>query len=90
MGTGFLDWWSVAHFLWGVAARLVGIPFFVWLCLHLTFELVENSDEGVPFLQKIKLWPGGKRTRDTLLNSMGDNASASFGWFCANWVLSRK
>ena len=51
-----------------------------------TFEVVENTDAGISVINKIKAWPGGKHTKDSVTNILGDTVAATAGWTLA-WKL---
>jgi hypothetical protein len=63
---------KVAYF-WGISP----IPFFL---AHVTFEVVENTDAGMDFINKTHWWPGGKPR--SITNMMGDNLAAVAGYYC--------
>ena len=85
MGDSIFDKYSLLHFGSGVIARLVGIPRYWWLFLHIVFELVENSPRGIEFISTtLSWWPGGKKRPDDWINILGDNLSAFAGWAVAN------
>jgi len=76
MGTGLLDWWSLAHFIGGVAYRLVIFPddwllsFVTSVFLHLLGELVEKSDHPVT---------GSKEDNP--------NHNSDMAFFIAGWIV---
>lgn len=84
MGNKFVDQYSLLHFSTGVIARFFNIPFQYWFVLHLLFEYWENIPEIAMIIDKIKWWPGGKRTIDTYVNSFGDQFFAMLGWYIAD------
>ena len=85
MGKLFLDQYSLLHFSSGVVAYFLGIGAFKWLIAHATFELAENTEVGMKFInEKLTFWPGGKPRADTAMNIVGDNVSSMIGWFCAS------
>jgi len=92
MGTGFMDKYSLLHFISGMVAYILGIPLHVWTILHIVFEVWENSQQGVRFIdtQLKGVWPGGKQKSDTLINSIGDVFFGSVGWYVGRWVVTRK
>jgi hypothetical protein len=70
----------------GIIAYFFGIKLIYWITLHITFEYVENSKNGIYFINQYlkNIWPGGKEKPDTFLNSMiGDNFFAILGWLIA-------
>jgi hypothetical protein len=81
MGQSGVDAYSVLHFFFGSLAYLLRIPFLVWALIHLAFEIVENSFQGVTFIdQYITWWPGGKKDPDSIGNSISDEIVALLGW----------
>jgi hypothetical protein len=82
MGKTFMDKYSLLHFCVGVIAYFLGIPFLLWILLHMSFEIIENTPVGVYFIDKYLkwFWPGGKREPDTPINILGDNVFAFLGW----------
>ena len=65
---GFIDQYSLLHFASGVTAYFWGGGPWWWFFGHLAWEGFENSDVNFK--------------RDSLLNTIGDNVSAQFGyWF---------
>ena len=87
MGVNFLDQYSLLHYASGVVAYFWGVPPLTWFLTHLGFELAENTDVGMRFInQHLTFWPGGKPKADSLLNMVGDNLSAAAGFWCAYYV----
>ena len=86
MGNQFLDQYTLLHFASGVVEYFWGVPGFNWFLAHMAFELIENTEEGMRFINtKLTFWPGGKPKRDEFVNMLGDNISAGVGW----WVASK-
>ena len=84
MGNLFLDQYSILHYATGVVAYFWGIPAGYFFVGHVAFEVVENTDVGMDFINtSLTWWPGGKPKADTLTNIVGDNAAAMFGFYCA-------
>ena len=84
MGTTLLDKYSLLHFATGVIAFHWSVPLLYWFLAHGGFELVENTQEGMKFINEITLWPGGKNRADTVTNMFGDHVCAMAGWFVAS------
>jgi hypothetical protein len=81
MGKYFLDQYSVLHFISGMIAYLLGVPFVIWIMVHICFEILENMRDGRYIITNyLTFWPGGKKSTDSFLNSMGDNLCAMLGW----------
>jgi len=84
MGTNLFDQYTYLHFATGIIAYFWGITFWQWFFLHLFFEITENTDLGMKFINKyLFFWPGGKPQVDTLLNICGDQTGALIGWLSA-------
>ena len=84
MGTQLFDQYSLLHFAVGIVAHFWGISRKVLFFSHIVFELVENTQVGMTFINSaLPFWPGGKPKADSLLNMVGDTLSASLGWYCA-------
>lgn len=84
MGTTLFDKYSLLHFSTGIIARFFHLSLIHWFILHIIFEYFENLPEITVILDKIKLWPGGKKHSDTFINSVGDQFSAMLGWYVAD------
>lgn len=84
MGTKLLDQYSFLHFSVGVIAYFWGVPFWLWNFLHISFEILENTELGMSIINKyIYLWPGGKGEADSWINNLGDVLSGTLGWLAA-------
>lgn len=85
MGKNFLDQYTYLHFCVGVISYFFGITFRDYFILHLVFEIIENTNIGMQFINKYlgNIWPGGKPTSDSLLNSCGDHVFSMLGWYSA-------
>ena len=87
MGIYLFDQYSLLHFSVGVIAYFFGIKWYIWLIAHGVFEMTENTDEGMRFINKwLKFWPGGKPWADSYLNRVGDVFSGMVGWFIAYFI----
>lgn len=87
MGKTLIDQFSLLHFSTGVVAYFWGISFINWLILHTIFEILENTKKGVYFIDTyLKIWPGGKKSPDNLLNSIGDTIFAIIGFIIAKYL----
>jgi hypothetical protein len=83
MGVKFIDKYSLLHFASGIVAFHFGINFWTWFIIHMVFEILENTECGMHIIQQIHIWPGGKDTADSLLNSIGDQVFGLLGWLLA-------
>ena len=87
MGTQLLDQYSLLHFAAGVVAYFWGVPAVYWVLSHVAFELSENTETGMRFINKnLTWWPGGKPRKDSVINIVGDTVSALCGWYVAFWL----
>jgi membrane glycosyltransferase len=89
MGSNVIDQYSLLHFAVGIVAYFWGISWQLLLLLHILFELVENTKEGMYFITNyVSFWPGGKPKPDSLLNMVSDNAFSLLGWFASRFADS--
>lgn len=89
MGEYFIDKYSLLHFAVGILFRFFNINFTMSLLLHILFEIIENSKQGIYFIDHyLTFWPGGKRKSDSFINSVGDTVFFSLGWFIANIIIT--
>jgi hypothetical protein len=89
MGTKFMDQYSLLHFAVGIVSRYWNISFLWWVIFHAIFEFVENTTQGMYFINTwIPIWPGGKSHPDSLLNRVGDTVYAALGWIVANYSVA--
>ena len=85
MGDSLFDKYSFLHFGSGLVAYELGIPKWRWMFFHVVFEMAENTEEGMRFINtNLTWWPGGKTRADHLINIVGDNLSAYLGWVVAS------
>ncbi len=85
MGKLLFDQYSLLHFATGVVAYFIGIKWWLWLIIHILFELIENTSYGIALINKYMsfFWPGKKRKADSIINQVGDTISSMIGWLCA-------
>lgn len=89
MGTRAIDQYSLLHFAVGIVAYFWGISWQLLLFFHVLFELVENTPQGMYFINTyIPFWPGGKPKADSLLNMITDNLFSILGWFLSRMADS--
>jgi hypothetical protein len=63
------------------------VDFLTTIILNTIFEIFQNSVLGIKFINKyIKLWPGGKQSKDALINSVGDTIGTILGWTTAYMI----
>ena len=91
MGLKFMDGYSYLHFAVGVVMYYWNISLVTSTILHTIFEFLENTDEGMKFINKyMKFWPGGKPYRDSFINNMGDTVFFVLGWLSAYLISNKK
>lgn len=84
MGNQLFDQYTYLHFATGIIAYFWNISLIHWLIIHFLFELAENSQIGMKFINNcLTFWPGGKPQSDTVINIVGDNIGAVLGWITA-------
>jgi hypothetical protein len=88
MGVFFTDKYSLLHFASGIVAYYWNVSFVAWFILHLIFELAENTETGMHYIRKVKLWPGGKVHPDSWLNRVGDQFYSVLGWLVAFFFVT--
>lgn len=88
MGFGIVDQYSLLHIASGIVAYFWGISFKMWFIIHALFEIMENTNIGINFINiKLKgLWPGGKPTADAPINQVSDHVFSLIGWILAYYV----
>ena len=81
MGAKLVDKFFFLHIATGVMSYFLNISFVNAIILHILFEIIENSKQGIRFINKyITIWPGGKPKSDTFINSVGDTIAFALGW----------
>ena len=89
MGSSLIDKYSLLHFATGIIFYFFNISFLNTLIIHTLFEIVENTNQGVHFIDKyLKFWPGGKKQPDSLINNIGDTIFMMLGWIVA-YIISK-
>jgi len=83
MGIHFTDKFSLLHFASGIIAQYWNVSFVWWFIIHLIYEYLENTKQGMFLINKITLWPGCKPRPDTMVNRAGDQFYALLGWLFA-------
>lgn len=78
MGLLFADQYSILHFSVGSVLYFWNIHFIYAMILHTLFELIENTEIGMRFINKYFIhpgyfsWPGEKNYADSRINIIGD------------------
>jgi hypothetical protein len=88
MGVYFTDKYSLLHLASGIVVYYWNVSLVAWFIFHLIFELAENTELGMLYIRKIKLWPGGKSHPDSWLNSAGDQFYSVLGWVIAHLTVT--
>ena len=87
MGTKIVDQFSLLHFAVGIVVYFWDISLLLWFVLHTMFELIENTPQGIYFINHyIYFWPGGKPKAETAINTIGDTIFAMLGWIVAYYT----
>jgi len=89
MGKELFDRYSILHFISGMIAKELNIPFWWWFIIHVIFEYVENDINMIKIINKIPFWPGGKPSGDSLRNNIGDQISAMLGWITRDLIINK-
>lgn len=81
MGQYSVDQYSLLHFAVGIVAYFWGISAITTFILHVVFELLENTEVGMKFINTyITIWPGGKPSADSYVNMIFDTGFTMIGW----------
>ena len=87
MGNKFIDQYSLLHFAVGIVVYFWDISLLSWFVLHTIFELIENTQQGIYFINNyITWWQGGKPRPDSIINSIGDTIFSLLGWVIAYYT----
>lgn len=77
----YFDQYSILHMASGIVAYFWRIKLSSWFIIHLLFELIENRESSMIFINTyFPNWPGGKNKSDSLINSISDQFFAMLGW----------
>lgn len=88
MGKYLIDQYTLLHFAVGVIAYYWNVSIWLIVILHILFEYSENTETGMWLINKyITIWPGGKPSADTFINSLGDTIATVFGWYFAKLII---
>ena len=84
MGYILFDKYTYLHFAVGIVVYFWNISLLNWFILHVIFEILENTQMGIKFINNyIVFWPGGKQNSDSIINTIGDTYGAIIGWLSA-------
>lgn len=88
MGVYFTDNFSLLHFASGIIAYYWNLTFIEWLLLHIIYEIFQNSQIGLWFINHIvTVWPGGKLNYDSYINILGDLIYGILGWIFTHYYI---
>ena len=83
----FVDQYSYLHFATGIIMYFWGVRLWIWILIHVLYEIFENLEEVVYIINKyITIWPGGKCMADTQINRIGDVVFGTLGWLSASYI----
>lgn len=87
MGYQLFDQYTYLHLASGIIAYFWGLSFWFWFIIHTIFEILENTSQGIWFINNIiQVWPGGKSRPDLFINIIGDTIGAILGWISAYYL----
>lgn len=87
MGNYLFDQYTYLHFSIGIICYFWGINFNTSLIFHTLFEIIENTQFGINFINKyLFFWPGGKPKSDSIKNIIGDTIGFIIGWLSAYYL----
>ena len=90
MGLDIMDKYSYLHFAVGIIFYYWNIKLSTSIIIHILFEILENTPTGIYIIDKyIKLWPGGKKNKDSVTNSIGDTLFFVLGWLSASMLNNK-
>jgi len=87
MGTNIIDKYSLLHLLAGIVFKLLNISLYHTIFLNIVFEYLENTPYGMAYINRLKWWPGGKDSKDSLINSISDVIFIALGWICMDLYI---
>jgi hypothetical protein len=89
MGDGFVDKYSMLHFMFGFLMNAFGMGFTLTFVLAILFEWIENTPTGVKFIDEHLswFWPGGKLKPDSFINKVGDVFFVMMGWVISSLIF---
>lgn len=88
MGKLFFDQYSYLHFATGIIFYHFGFTLKSSFIIHTIFEFTENTPEGMNIINTLfkNIWPGGKESKDSFTNNIGDTIFFILGWLSANQI----
>lgn len=89
MGQYIFDQYSLLYLATGIFAYFWGFSWIIILVVHIVFELVENTPQGIRFINNnLPFWPGGKPRADSIINQISDTAMTMVDWFLSRYADS--
>ena len=90
MGKYIFDQYSLLHFTSGIVCRYFNFSLTFLFIFNIIFEYIENTKKGMYIINNyLKIWPGGKTSSDTLINSISDIIISLIGWICMDFLIKR-
>jgi hypothetical protein len=87
MGKNIFDQYTILHIASGITSYFWGVSLKIYFITHVIFEFLENTNEGIYFINNyFTFWPGGKEEPDSLLNSISDVIFGCLGWYLAFYM----
>ena len=91
MGNSYIDKYSILHFVSGILAYTLNIPFKWWFVINVLFEYYENQPAFMYIINNYLIfWPGGKRQSDTYINRITDVIFCMMGWILGQYITINK
>lgn len=86
--TDAIDQFSYLHFASGITAYFFGFKLKNWMLLHLAFDIFDNSNWGIQFVQKyVSFLKQPRYGSDPPLNIIVDNIISVLGWVSAYYLV---
>jgi hypothetical protein len=90
MGKYIFDQYSLLHFTSGIVCRYFNFSLTFLFVFHVIFEYIENTKKGMYIINNyLKIWPGGKTSSDTFINSVSDIIISLIGWICMDLLIKK-
>lgn len=84
MGIYWIDQFSLLHMAVGIIFYFWNVSWQMTLFLHIVYEWIENTEEGMLIINRLWVWPGGKPYADTMTNRISDTLFCLIGWWIAS------
>jgi hypothetical protein len=90
MGKYIFDQYTLLHFTSGIVCRYFNFSLIFLFVFHVIFEYIENTKKGMHIINNyLKIWPGGKTSSDTFINSVSDIIISLIGWICMDFLIKK-